>query len=98
VKWLDRNKKLVRDKSTGRERPSWARFYEISGTRALFAGTDSKVKYSLAEVSREKRTGYSYGGDYASLLLARDYPAWQKKWAPGKNVLARPKNREARQP
>jgi PelA/Pel-15E family pectate lyase len=90
VKWLDRNKKVTPEAAAGNGRPTWARFYEISGSRALFAGTDSKVKYTLSELSREKRTGYSYGGDYASLFLARDYPAWQKKWAPDRNVLSRP--------
>ena len=93
VAWLDENKTIVRQAGINETngRAMWARFYEIKSSRPLFAGTDAKVKHSLAEVDKDKRTGYSYLGGYASLLLSRDYPAWQKKWAPGKNVLEKSK-------
>ena len=42
---------------------------------------------SLAEISHERRNGYSWLGSYASRLLRDRYPAWQRKWAPGKSVL-----------
>jgi len=67
--------------------PMWARFYQIVSSRPIFAGMDTKVKYKLAEIDKLKRTSYSYYGHYATELLAKDYPAWQKKWAPEKNVL-----------
>jgi len=67
--------------------PMWARFYEIGTSRPIFCGRDGKVKYCLAEIEHERRVGYSWYGDGPANLLARDYPAWQKKWAPEKNVL-----------
>ncbi len=67
--------------------PIWARFYQIGTNRPLFCGRDGKIKYSLAEIEHERRTGYSWYGRGPSGLLAKDYPAWQKKWAPNKNVL-----------
>ncbi|MHC4641002.1 MAG: pectate lyase [Planctomycetota bacterium] len=67
--------------------PIWARFYQIGTNRPIFCGRDGKIKYSLAEIEHERRTGYSWYGRGPAGLLARDYPAWQKKWAPKKNVL-----------
>ena len=67
--------------------PLWARFYQIGTNRPIFCGRDGKIKYSLAEIEHERRTGYSWYGRGPADLLARDYPAWQKKWAPKENVL-----------
>jgi PelA/Pel-15E family pectate lyase len=69
--------------------PLWARFYEIGTNKPIFCSRDGVPKATLAEISYERRTGYSWLGNYATSLLAEDYPAWQKKWAPGKNVLNR---------
>ena len=86
VIWFDRNKMMAGEGDEAY--PTWARFYEIQSSRAVYAGTDAKVKFSLKDLDKDKRTGYSYGGEYATLLLVRDYPAWQKKCAPAENVLA----------
>lgn len=67
--------------------PIWARFYQIGTNRPLFCGRDGKIKYNLAEIEHERRTGYSWYGRGPAELLNRDYPIWQKKWAPKKNVL-----------
>lgn len=67
--------------------PIWARFYEIGTNRPIFCGRDGKIKYRLAEIEHERRTGYSWYGRGPAELLSRDYPAWQKKWAPKKNLL-----------
>ena len=67
--------------------PIWARFYEIGTNRPIFCGRDGKIKYTMAEIEHERRTGYAWYGYGPAELLARDYPAWQKKWAPKKNVL-----------
>lgn len=67
--------------------PLWARFYEIGTNRPIFCGRDGKIKYSLAEIEQERRTDYSWYGDWPTTLLTEDYPAWQKKWAPENNVL-----------
>ena len=69
--------------------PIWARFYQIGTNRPIFCGRDGKIKYRLAEIENERRTGYSWYGYGPAELLARDYPAWQKKWAPEKNVLSK---------
>jgi PelA/Pel-15E family pectate lyase len=58
--------------------PVWARFYEIGTNRPIFSGRDSVVKYSLAEIEHERRTGYSWYGDYAAELLTKRYPEWKK--------------------
>lgn len=55
----------------------WARFYEIGTNRPIFSGRDGIVKYTLAEIDYERRTGYSWIGPYAADLLERHYPAWR---------------------
>jgi PelA/Pel-15E family pectate lyase len=57
----------------------WARFYELGTDRPIFSGRDGVIKYKLAEIEIERRTGYSWLGPYAAGLLATDFPAWKKK-------------------
>jgi hypothetical protein len=45
------------------------------------ANRDGKRVYRLADVDRERRTGYSWYGGYATRLLSQDVPAWQKRVA-----------------
>jgi PelA/Pel-15E family pectate lyase len=59
--------------------PMWARFYEIPTNRPIFCSRDGIIRYRLAEISVERRTGYSWYGYYAKDLLAKDYPAWRKR-------------------
>ncbi len=66
--------------------PIWTRFYELETERPLFSDRNSKMLYSLAEVSRERRSGYGWY-TYAPKEALEKYPEWQKKWAPDKNVL-----------
>jgi PelA/Pel-15E family pectate lyase len=69
--------------------PLWARFYEIGTNRPIFCGRDGVIKYTLAEIEHERRTGYAwYVGDPGG-LLAKEYPAWQAKWARAGNVPAK---------
>jgi len=67
--------------------PMWARFYEIGTNRPIFCGRDGKIKYSMAEIEHERRTGYDWYVYGPADLLDKDYLTWQKKWAPRKNVL-----------
>ena len=67
--------------------PLWARLYEIGTNRPIFGDRDGKVYYAVSEISPERRTGYTWYGNWPAELLSRDYPAWQKKWEPRKNVL-----------
>jgi PelA/Pel-15E family pectate lyase len=62
--------------------PIWARFYELGTMRPIFCGRDGIVKYSLAEIEHERRTGYAWYTDRAASVLATEYPAWRKRWDP----------------
>ena len=64
----------------------WTRYYELKTHRPLFCNRDSKVVYSLAEVQRERRDGYSWY-TYEPQKVLNKYPAWQKLWAKEKSVL-----------
>ena len=59
--------------------PIWARFYEIGTNRPIFVGRDGVVKYSIAEIEQERRTGYNWYVDAAAKLIQKDYPAWKKQ-------------------
>lgn len=59
--------------------PIWARFYEIDSNRPFMANRDGIKVYTLEEVTRERRTGYSWYGYYPKDLLEKDYPAWRAK-------------------
>jgi PelA/Pel-15E family pectate lyase len=69
---------VVEDAKAG---PLWARFYQIGDNRPIFSGRDSVIKYSLAEIEHERRTGYNWYTTAPAKLLEKDYPAWRAKWA-----------------
>jgi PelA/Pel-15E family pectate lyase len=58
--------------------PIWTRYYELKTHRPLFCNRDSKVVYSLAEVERERRTGYAWY-TYEPQKVLDKYPDWKKK-------------------
>jgi len=62
--------------------PIWTRYYELGSGKPLFCDRNSKFLYSLAEVSRERRSGYGWY-TYAPQTVLEKYPEWQKKWVPG---------------
>lgn len=66
--------------------PIWTRYYELKTHKPIFCDRDSKIVYSLAEITRERRDGYSWY-TYAPQSVLDKYPAWQQKWAAGNNVL-----------
>jgi PelA/Pel-15E family pectate lyase len=68
---------VVEDAGAG---PLWARFYEINTGRPIFSGRDGVIKYSLAEIEHERRTGYGWYTSAPARLLEKDYPAWRAKW------------------
>ena len=57
--------------------PVWARFYELVTDRPLYLDRDSVYRYDFAEIGYERRSGYSYHGDWAASLLSEDYPRWR---------------------
>ena len=60
--------------------PLWARFYEIEGNRPIFCGRDGVKEYNLAEIELERRSGYSWYGNWGD-SVARDYRQWRTKWS-----------------
>ena len=40
---------------------------------------DSVFRCDFSEISYERRSGYSYHGNWASSLLAKEYPAWHRR-------------------
>src|SRR5215212_6371116 len=74
IKWVD--SVVLQDPEGG---PIWARFYEIGTNRPIFVGRDGVVKYSVAEIEHERRTGYNWYVEEPAKLLTKDYPKWKKK-------------------
>lgn len=58
--------------------PLWARFNELGTHRPLFCNRDGKPVYSLAEVERERRTGYAWY-TYAPQKVLDEYPQWNAR-------------------
>ncbi|MEC5399519.1 pectate lyase [Uliginosibacterium sp. H1] len=67
--------------------PLWARFYDLQTGKPLFTARDGVKRDNYADVSYERRVKYNWYADTPRDLLAKDYPAWVAKWAPGKSVL-----------
>lgn len=42
----------------------WARMYELRTNRPVYGDRDGRIKYRLEELSEERRTGYSWEGEY----------------------------------
>jgi len=70
--------------------PIWTRFYELKTHRPIFCDRDSKIVYSLAEVTRERRDGYGWYV-YSPQQVLDIYPEWQKKWAATNDVFKKKK-------
>ncbi|MBN2476534.1 MAG: pectate lyase [Pirellulales bacterium] len=71
----DGDKQIVPDPKAP---PLWARFYEIGTNRPIFSGRDGVIKYDLAQIERERRTGYSWYGPWGAEVLA-DWAKWKQK-------------------
>ena len=78
IKWIDNgsDRVVIKDSTAG---PIWARFYEIGTNRPVFVGRDGVVKYDVAQIEHERRTGYNWYVDEPAKLLQKDYPAWRRK-------------------
>ncbi len=59
--------------------PLWARFYELGTNRPIYTGRDGIVRYQLAEIEIERRSGYSWHNTEPQKLLEHDYPRWREK-------------------
>lgn len=70
----------------------WGRFYEIKTNRPIFCDRDGIPTYDYNQISRERRNGYSWFGDWGEDVF-RDYDKWRQKWegllvSAGTRVLA----------
>lgn len=59
--------KIVRQNANAS--PLWARFYEIGTDRPLFSDRDSSVHYDVMEISKERRTGYAWYGNWGKNVV-----------------------------
>ena len=75
-KVIEQDVRVVRDTNA---KPVWARFYEIDTNRPFFCNRDGIKVYTLAEVTLERRTGYSWYNDAPARLLEENYPKWRKR-------------------
>ena len=65
--------------------PIWTRYYELGTHRPMFCNRDSKVVYSLAEVTRERRDGYGWY-TYSPQEVLNEYPSWYARWSGHKTL------------
>ncbi|MBR6107050.1 MAG: pectate lyase [Oscillospiraceae bacterium] len=49
--------------------PLWARFYDLNKMVPLFSDRDSSVHYDVSEISKERRTGYSWYGNWGKNVV-----------------------------
>jgi len=64
------DKIVVSDSSAS---PIWARFYQLDTDRAMFVDRDGSIHYQMSEISKERRTGYAWYGDWPAKLV-KDIP------------------------
>lgn len=57
----------------------WARFYELGTNRPIYGDRDGRIHYDLAEVSAERRRGYSWQGGYGVRQVIADYEALRRE-------------------
>lgn len=49
--------------------PIWARLYELETNKPIFVGNDGIVKYKLADIDQERRTGYAWYGTWGAAVI-----------------------------
>lgn len=75
------NKKMVLDANAT---PIWARFMELENNTPFFCDRDGVKKYSIEELSEERRNGYAWYKNTPQKVL-NEYPKWKKKYDSKKN-------------
>ncbi|MEZ5303728.1 MAG: pectate lyase [Verrucomicrobiales bacterium] len=87
AKWLDgpakiigrrydkKSAKLKKDRRAG---PLWARLYEIGSNKPIYGDHDKKIHYDIAEISDERRNGYSWLGTWGEEALEK-YREWERR-------------------
>jgi pectinesterase len=64
--------------------PIWARFMELEDNKPFFCDRDGVKKYSITEISAERRNGYGWYTDKPKEVLKK-YARWAEKYSP--NVI-----------
>jgi PelA/Pel-15E family pectate lyase len=57
--------------------PLWARFYEPSSGRPIFAGRDGVIRYSLEEIEKERTAGYQWYSQAGDRVL-EEHAKWKQ--------------------
>ena len=57
--------------------PLWARFHDLEDNTPVLANRDGVRVERYDQIHPERRTGYSWYGDWPAKLIAKDYPKWQ---------------------
>jgi len=60
--------------------PLWARFYDLETGKPFFCSRDGIKRATLGEISRERRNGYAWYGNWGNRVLT-DYPKWKARIA-----------------
>jgi pectate lyase len=84
IRYVERNddRVVVPDPEAG---PLWARFYQIGSNRPIFTGRDGVIRFQLAEIEHERRTGYKWYGSWGR-RVATAFAQWSAtrsgNWGP----------------
>lgn len=57
----------------------WARFYDLQTSVPFFTNRDGSRVARLSEVTLERRSGYSWHGNWPESLLDTTFPAWKER-------------------
>lgn len=60
-------------------KPLWARFYDLQTNQPLLVTREGVRVQQLAQIDRERRTGYDWYGRWPEKLLMAEYPAWLRQ-------------------
>lgn len=70
------DRRLVQDPEAP---PLWARFYDLDDNSVVLANREGERVARYEDIPRERRTGYSWYGEWPRSLLERDYPRWKER-------------------
>ena len=73
-----KDRRLVADAGA---RGLWARFRDPADNGVVLADREGRRLARYEDVSRERRTGYDWYGQWPRKLLEKDYPAWKARLA-----------------
>jgi PelA/Pel-15E family pectate lyase len=66
--------------------PLWARFYDLKDNSVVLATREGVRVANYSDIPRERRTGYTWYGNWPQKLLDKDYPKWRKRMVAGANT------------